>query len=200
MMSHALHFFQKNVKKQRFIFGATAFFFILFIIGAMYFGLSRMSAWVFSMPLLLLLPGLWISYYFYPDSEKCFADDDSSKRSVLDPIERTTLAFALSVVTTSIVVYGLGTVVGGVKLQPKNLAVAILFVNIILFAVAATKKRWISRVSAVSIGAPPIILVALNIVSDVPLVWTIIIPVLVFFSGGAVCIELWRWKSKEKII
>lgn len=93
---------------------------------------------LFGSAMVLFLPGFFATFIFFPkrDGMSYGGEDIVHNERALDMIERITLAILLSIVITSAIVFGLHNLFETSRLTPRNLALSVIFVNIISGAVA----------------------------------------------------------------
>ncbi|MBI5134664.1 DUF1616 domain-containing protein [Candidatus Uhrbacteria bacterium] len=119
--------------------------------------------------LLLFFPGWWASFFAFPMSDRVSEGTNSSPYPALDSIERTTLAIALSIVLYSAIVFVLYNFPGGGVLDAENFAIVIVLLNIMLFAAAAWRKRWIHPIFTLVLGIFPMSVILANRVFSIAL-------------------------------
>ncbi|MBI4135631.1 DUF1616 domain-containing protein [Candidatus Uhrbacteria bacterium] len=117
---------------------------------------------------IFLLPGWCTTLFFFPRSERIMGDgmqegEQKVKRQqrALDPIERTTLAVALSIIISSAVVFTLN-VFSGDKFTPRNLAIAIVLTNFMLYGGMAWRTQRVLARYALPIILFPFAIIVLN--------------------------------------
>ncbi len=131
-------------------------------VGTMRIGFTRSFTIVVGMLLFLYFPGWWVSFVEFPLSDRFGDETTGSSHRTLDIIERITLAVALSIVLSSATVFVLYIFPGGGALNAENFAIAIILLNIMLFAAAGGRKKWIQWIPALVLGIFPLIVIAVN--------------------------------------
>lgn len=114
---------------------------VVIAIGALKIGVVRSFNLVVGSLFILFFPGWFLSFITFPMSDGLNDESELSSRRALDIIERCTLAVALSIIISSIIVFVLYNFLGSSKLTPINFIVAAVFLNSILFAVATLRKK-----------------------------------------------------------
>lgn len=111
---------------------------------------------------IFLIPGWCVTLIFFPDNDRILEDRArEGKQHSLDLVERLTLAVILSIIISSAVVFALN-IMPGEKLTPRNLAVGFAMTNLVLGAVAAWRKKRLSRRYVFPVALFPLVVIVLN--------------------------------------
>lgn len=131
-------------------------------IGAFTIGIVRFFSLVVGSLFILVLPGWLISFIEFPYSDRLSGTEGLLSRRALDWIERLTLAVTLSIIISSAIVFALFNFPEGSKLTPKNFSVATILLNVMFFAMAAWRAKWIPFAFTFVLGAFPLIVIVVN--------------------------------------
>lgn len=140
---------------------------VAIVMGSFKIGMVRSFSLVTGSFFVLFFPGWLLSFIAFPLSEGLSDKTEATSHCALDLIERSTLAVALSIIISSLVVFVLYNFPEGGKLIPKNFVVADTLVNMMLFATVAWRKRYIPFTSVLVLGIFPFLVVALNLVFSI---------------------------------
>lgn len=142
---------------------ATLLFVVVFAaIAIAQIGLSLFIKGVFATAMVLVLPGMLMSYIFFPNSD-AFQSDSADPQRTLDRIERLTISVLTSIVLTSIIIFIVARLLGNQRFNSENFYIALTLLIVFLFAGAAGRMKWLDwiTVSILVLFPPSVILLHL---------------------------------------